>query len=285
VIKNILHTDFDISEINDDDKDEMFSTLTLFSDMRSEFEQIDILSSLLLQSPKKPPGIDITFEQLIAYKDEVQQPNVACYMISAPNGTGKSTILAHWCDYVQKCSELKIEVLYHFVSRPCSSSSQVSIMYRRFIHKLLKICGENALCIPDDSSKLESVFTELLEVTSARVKTLEIDMVFILIDNADHLMQPNNLSWILKPLPQYIRVVFTSSECPSDSWSTLPTCKLPMPTADDIQQVISGVKYGTKNFKLTEDQVTMLVQILKYVLYRYCHWQFQLHVMYANYGV
>jgi hypothetical protein len=59
VIKNILHTDFDISEINDDDKDEMFSTLTLFSDMRSEFEQIDILSSLLLQSPKKPPGIDI----------------------------------------------------------------------------------------------------------------------------------------------------------------------------------------------------------------------------------
>lgn len=52
----------------------------------------------------------------------------------------------------------------------------------------MHISGEFNLTIPNDATKLEEVFIQLLEVTSARVKSLGYDLVFILIDNAEQLV-------------------------------------------------------------------------------------------------
>lgn len=42
--------------------------------------------------------------------------------------------------------------------------------------------------MPTDPSKLEEVFTQLLDVISARMKMLGLNLVFILIDNVDLLV-------------------------------------------------------------------------------------------------
>lgn len=51
---------FEISEVtNGGGQDQMFSHLTLLSDMRMEYEQMHVLEKFLSSSPEKPPGIDV----------------------------------------------------------------------------------------------------------------------------------------------------------------------------------------------------------------------------------
>ena len=52
----------------------------------------------------------------------------------------------------------------------------------------MQICGGVNITVPVNSNELEDVFVHLLEVTSARLKSLDRDLVFILIDNTEQLV-------------------------------------------------------------------------------------------------
>ena len=55
--------------------------------------------------------------------------------------------------------------------------------------QLIELCGDvGVVTVPTDPSKLEEVFTQLLDVISARMKMLDLNLVFILIDNVDLLV-------------------------------------------------------------------------------------------------
>ncbi|XP_019851854.1 PREDICTED: nephrocystin-3-like [Amphimedon queenslandica] len=263
-MRQALKSRFDVIDSSDLDQDSLFDHLTLLSDMRVEYEQQDILKALYSQSPDKPAGIEVTFRNLTAYTND-EQTNVAPYLITAPSGIGKSTLLAKWYQHLKEEQAYgdKVEILYHFVTRSCSSSSETCLMYRRFIFKLIALCGEVGIAtVPSDPNKLEEVFKQLLDLVSARMNMLGLDMVYILIDNVDQLVEQANISWILRPLPQNIRVLLTANEstdCP-DSWRALPVCVLPSLTATDLQEVMKDVSYGTgaNEYQLTEDQVISL---------------------------
>lgn len=53
----------------------------------------------------------------------------------------------------------------------------------------MQLCGDiSSATVPTDPTKLEDTFSQLLDLTSARLKTLGLRLVFILIDNVDQLV-------------------------------------------------------------------------------------------------
>ncbi|XP_064389880.1 nephrocystin-3-like isoform X2 [Halichondria panicea] len=224
-------------------------------DKRREWEQVQILESLLEDAPLSLVGLEQVFSQLDEYIAETGP--VATLLLSGPGGNGKSTILAKWMD--RRAENEGIIMFYHFVSGEGFSNAEVAVVYRRFLQKLMYFCndeGEVSYCPAD----LEREFCILLEKASTLLECPD-DRLLLIIDGADVIMENNKyMNWISKPLPSNVRVILSARDDKHpESWRNLPSPTVPTATSTDIIEIINGVQEKIPNCnKLNEEQISML---------------------------
>jgi len=113
--------------------------------------------------------------------------------------------------------------------------------------------------LPSNPLQLSECFTSWLEKLSSNLDG-PTEKAVIVIDNADLILDhEQHMGWILKPLPNNIRVILSANEDNyPDSWRVLPSPSIPTPTRTDIQAVMQQTQNDSGKRVLDEDQVSML---------------------------
>ncbi|KAL2307640.1 hypothetical protein Nmel_000613 [Mimus melanotis] len=203
-------------------------------------------------------GFEKYFERL---NDLVAAPApIPPLLVSGGPGSGKSLLLSKWIQLQQKHSPNTL-ILYHFVGRPMSTSSESALIIKRLTLKLMQ---HSWLVSPltFDPAKLLEEFPRWLEKLSARHQ----GSIIIIIDSIDQIQQAEkHMKWLIDPLPVNVRVIVSVNveTCPQAwrfkydfvlSYKRLwPTLHLDPLNSKDVKSLISA-ECNSANVKLTKEQ-------------------------------
>ncbi|NXF86773.1 NPHP3 protein, partial [Eubucco bourcierii] len=192
-------------------------------------------------------GFEKYFERL---NDLVAAPApIPPLLVSGGPGSGKSLLLSKWIQLQQKRSPSSL-ILYHFVGRPRSTSSESSLIIKRLTLKLMQ---HSWLMSPLtlDPAKLLEEFPRWLEKLSARHQ----GSIIIVIDSIDQIQQAEkHMKWLIDPLPVNVRVIVSVNveTCPQ-AWRLWPTLHLDPLNSKDVKSLITE-ECNSANIKLTKEQ-------------------------------
>uniref|UniRef100_A0A8B9DTG9 Nephrocystin-3 n=1 Tax=Anser cygnoides TaxID=8845 RepID=A0A8B9DTG9_ANSCY len=192
-------------------------------------------------------GFEKYFERL---NDLVAAPApIPPLLVSGGPGSGKSLLLSKWIQLQQKHSPNTL-ILYHFVGRPMSTSSESALIIKRLTLKLMQ---HSWLVSPLtlDPAKLLEEFPRWLEKLSARHQ----GSIIIIIDSIDQIQQAEkHMKWLIDPLPVNVRVIVSVNveTCPQ-AWRLWPTLHLDPLNSKDVKSLISA-ECNSANVKLTKEQ-------------------------------
>nr|XP_003222256.1 PREDICTED: nephrocystin-3 [Anolis carolinensis] len=170
-------------------------------------------------------------------------------LVSGGPGSGKSLLLSKWIQLQQKHSPNTL-ILYHFVGRPMSSSSEPSLILRRLTLKLMQHSWSVSPLTLDPTKLLEE-FPHWLEKLSAHHQ----GGVIIIIDSIDRSQQAEkHMKWLIDPLPVNVRVIVSVNveTCPQ-AWRLWPTLHLDPLNAEDVKSLINE-ECSSADLKLTKEQ-------------------------------
>ncbi|NXD08707.1 NPHP3 protein, partial [Nothocercus nigrocapillus] len=192
-------------------------------------------------------GFEKYFERL---NDLVAAPApIPPLLVSGGPGSGKSLLLSKWIQLQQKHSPNTL-ILYHFVGRPMSTSSESALIIKRLTLKLMQ---HSWLVSPLtlDPAKLLEEFPRWLEKLSARHQ----GSIIIIIDSIDQIQQAEkHMKWLIDPLPVNVRMIVSVNveTCPQ-AWRLWPTLHLDPLNSKDVKSLISA-ECNSANVKLTKEQ-------------------------------
>ncbi|XP_039192103.1 nephrocystin-3 isoform X1 [Crotalus tigris] len=192
-------------------------------------------------------GFDKYYERL---NDLVAAPApIPPLLVSGEPGSGKSLLLSKWIQLQQKHSPNTL-ILYHFVGKPMSSSSEPTLILKRLTLKLM----QNTWSVSPTSlepAKLLEEFPRWLEKLSARQQ----GNIIIIIDSVDQIQQAEkHMKWLIDPLPVNVRVVVSVNveSCPQ-AWRLWPTLHLEPLTVSCVKYLINE-ECNSAGLKLTKEQ-------------------------------
>ncbi|XP_007505158.1 nephrocystin-3 isoform X2 [Monodelphis domestica] len=170
-------------------------------------------------------------------------------LVSGGPGSGKSLLLSKWIQLQQKLSPNTL-ILYHFVGRPRSTSSESASIIKRLTLKLMQHSWSvSGLTL--DPGKLLEEFPRWLEKLSARHQ----GSIIIIIDSIDQIQQvEKHMKWLIDPLPVNVRVIVSVNveTCPP-AWRLWPTLHLDPLNSKDAKALITA-ECNCVNIKLTKEQ-------------------------------
>ncbi|XP_028826650.1 nephrocystin-3 [Denticeps clupeoides] len=179
-------------------------------------------------------------------------------LISGGPGSGKSLLLAKWIELQQRHSPSTL-VLYHFVGRPLSTSSEPVLIFKRLTVKLLQHFWSLSSLSMDPCKILEE-FPRWLERLSARHH----GNIIIAIDSIDQIQNSErHMKWLIDPLPANVRVLVSVNveTCPQ-SWRLWPTLHLDPLPIQEVKGLIS-MECVTADIKLTKEQEKKLEKLFR----------------------
>ncbi|XP_072139867.1 nephrocystin-3 isoform X3 [Mobula birostris] len=214
-------------------------------DMHEEQEQLEAFQAAIGSTCEL--GFEKYYERL---NDLVTAPApIPPLLVSGGPGSGKSLLLSKWIEHQQKCSPSTL-ILYHFVGRPLSTSSEPALIIKRLTVKLLQHSWSMSTLTLDPSKLLEE-FPRWLEKLSARHQ----GSIIIIIDSIDQIEQAErHMKWLIDPLPVNVRVIVSVNveTCPQ-TWRLWPTLHLDPLSSKDIKAVIHTECHHA-DVKLTREQ-------------------------------
>ncbi|XP_043825181.1 nephrocystin-3 isoform X1 [Dromiciops gliroides] len=170
-------------------------------------------------------------------------------LVSGGPGSGKSLLLSKWIQLQQKHSPNTL-ILYHFVGRPMSTSSESASIIKRLTLKLMQHSWSvSGLTL--DPGKLLEEFPRWLEKLSARHQ----GSIIIIIDSIDQIQQvEKHMKWLIDPLPVNVRVIVSVNveTCPP-AWRLWPTLHLDPLNSVDAKTLITA-ECNCVDIKLTKEQ-------------------------------
>ncbi|XP_062980659.1 nephrocystin-3 isoform X2 [Elgaria multicarinata webbii] len=170
-------------------------------------------------------------------------------LVSGGPGSGKSLLLSKWIQLQQKHSPNTL-ILYHFVGKPTSSSSEPALILKRLTLKLMQHSWSISPLSLDPAKLLEE-FPRWLEKLSAHHQ----GGIIIIIDSIDRIQQAErHMKWLIDPLPVNVRVVVSVNveTCPQ-AWRLWPTLHLDPLNAKDVKSLINE-ECNCVDLKLTKEQ-------------------------------
>ncbi|RXM28425.1 Nephrocystin-3 [Acipenser ruthenus] len=214
-------------------------------DMHDEQEQIEAFQ----QASKST--CQLGFEKYIERLNDMvaAPPPIPPLLVSGGPGSGKSLLLSKWIELQQKRSPNTL-ILYHFVGRPLSTSSEPVLIIKRLTVKLLQHSWSISALSMDPLKILEE-FPRWLERLSARHQ----GNIIIIIDSIDQIQQAErHMKWLIDPLPVNVRVIVSVNveTCPQ-AWRLWPTLHLDPLSPKDVKSVINAECLSAE-IKLTKEQ-------------------------------
>ncbi|XP_063308232.1 nephrocystin-3 [Pelobates fuscus] len=170
-------------------------------------------------------------------------------LISGGPGSGKSLLLSKWIQLQQKQSPNTL-MLYHFVGRPMSTSSEPALIIKRLTLKLMQYSWSISSLSLDPGKFLEE-FPHWLEKLSIRYQ----GNIIIIIDSIDQIQQSEkHMKWLIDPLPVNVRVIVSVNveSCPQ-AWRLWPTLHLDPLNSKDVKSLIN-VECSRASIILTKEQ-------------------------------
>ncbi|XP_075683228.1 nephrocystin-3 isoform X3 [Rhinoderma darwinii] len=170
-------------------------------------------------------------------------------LISGGPGSGKSLLLSKWIQLQQKHSPNTL-MLYHFVGKPMSTSSDPALIIKRLTLKLMQHSWSVSSFSMDPGKFLEE-FPHWLEKLSSRYQ----GNIIIIIDSIDQIEQSEkHMKWLIDPLPVNVRVIVSVNveTCPQ-AWRLWPTLHLDPLNPKDVKSLIN-VECSSTNILLTKEQ-------------------------------
>uniref|UniRef100_A0A8C5PI97 Nephrocystin-3 n=1 Tax=Leptobrachium leishanense TaxID=445787 RepID=A0A8C5PI97_9ANUR len=184
-------------------------------------------------------------------------------LVSGGPGSGKSLLLSKWIQLQQKHSPNTL-MLYHFVGRPLSTSSEPALIIKRLTLKLMQYSWSMSSLSMDPGKFLEE-FPHWLEKLSIRYQ----GNIIIIIDSIDQIQQSEKyMKWLIDPLPVNVRVIVSVNveSCPQ-AWRLWPTLHLDPLNSKDVKSLIN-VECSRADIILTKDQDRFETHCCNVSLYR-----------------
>ncbi|KAM8967655.1 nephrocystin-3 [Pelodytes ibericus] len=250
-VEQVIKQDLLGGEISDPDakndpavrEDEDFGDLLW--DIHDELEQMESFN----QSSQSPCelGFQKYYDRL---NDLVAAPApIPPLLISGGPGSGKSLLLSKWIQLQQKHSPNTL-MLYHFVGKPMSTSSEPALIIKRLTLKLIQYSWSVSSLSMDPGKFLEE-FPHWLEKLSIRYQ----GNIIIIIDSIDQIQHSEkHMKWLIDPLPVNVRVIVSVNveSCPQ-AWRLWPTLHLDPLNSKEVKSLIS-VECSGANIILTKEQ-------------------------------
>ncbi|XP_072268408.1 nephrocystin-3 [Pyxicephalus adspersus] len=170
-------------------------------------------------------------------------------LITGGPGSGKSLLLSKWIQLQQKHSPNTL-MLYHFVGKPMSTSSEPTLIIKRLTLKLMQHSWSVSSFSMDPGKFLEE-FPHWLEKLSIRYQ----GNIIIIIDSIDQVEQPEkHMKWLIDPLPVNVRVIVSVNveTCPP-AWRLWPTLHLDPLSSKDVKALLN-LECSGASIVLTKEQ-------------------------------
>ncbi|XP_077347652.1 nephrocystin-3 [Lithobates pipiens] len=170
-------------------------------------------------------------------------------LITGGPGSGKSLLLSKWIQLQQKHSPNTL-MLYHFVGKPMSTSSEPALIIKRLTLKLMQHSWSVSSLSMDPGKFLEE-FPHWLEKLSIRYQ----GNIIVIIDSIDQIEQPEkHMKWLIDPLPVNVRVIVSVNveTCPQ-AWRLWPTLHLD-PLSSNYVKALLNLECSGASIVLTKDQ-------------------------------
>ncbi|XP_040209039.1 nephrocystin-3 [Rana temporaria] len=170
-------------------------------------------------------------------------------LITGGPGSGKSLLLSKWIQLQQKHSPNTL-MLYHFVGKPMSTSSEPALIIKRLTLKLMQHSWSVSSLSMDPGKFLEE-FPHWLEKLSIRYQ----GNIIVIIDSIDQIEQPEkHMKWLIDPLPVNVRVIVSVNveTCPQ-AWRLWPTLHLDPLNSKDVKALLN-LECSGASIVLTKDQ-------------------------------
>ncbi|XP_068092377.1 nephrocystin-3 isoform X2 [Hyperolius riggenbachi] len=170
-------------------------------------------------------------------------------LITGGPGSGKSLLLSKWIQLQQKHSPNTL-MLYHFVGKPMSTSSEPALIIKRLTLKLMQHSWSISSFSMDPGKFLEE-FPHWLEKLSIRYQ----GNIIIIIDSIDQVEQSEkHMKWLIDPLPVNVRVIVSVNveTCPQ-AWRLWPTLHLDPLNSKDVKALLN-LECSGANIALTKEQ-------------------------------
>lgn len=140
------------------------------------------------------------FQELEAY---VEGPSSQLFVLTAPGGTGKSTLLANWIEHyrLRKAKDHNQSIYFRFIGQSDHSSTLHDLL-TYFLREVKGLSPHLSKEIPSDFQKLRQEWVSLLAEAGRRSK------IVIVIDALNQLSTGlSDLSWLPLQLPQNVKMI------------------------------------------------------------------------------
>jgi WD40 repeat protein len=140
------------------------------------------------------------FDDLDAY---VHNDSNQLFVLTAPGGMGKSSLLATWVDRYRTAIEGKegYSIHFRFIGQSDRSTTIYSLLHL-LLHELKEVAGKIPEEIPDDPQKLRQELSKLFELAGKKGKTV------IMLDALNQLESGlYDLAWLPYRLPHNIKLI------------------------------------------------------------------------------